>query len=122
MQCFSIRQPWAALILYGPKRIENRSRLTRYRGPVLIHAGKTLDKRADLSAIPPGVPVHCGFIIGVAELVDCRPYAACVGLPYARGPWCWFLDSVRAFDKPIRWRGALSFFRVPDEVVADAIG
>ena len=38
MKALSIRQPWAWLIVHGSKRVENRSRRTHYRGPVLIHA------------------------------------------------------------------------------------
>ncbi len=36
----SIRQPWAWLIVNGYKDIENRTWSTRFRGKVLIHAGK----------------------------------------------------------------------------------
>jgi hypothetical protein len=43
MKALSIRQPWAYLIITGDKDIENRTWATAYRGPVLIHAGKTMD-------------------------------------------------------------------------------
>lgn len=42
----SVRQPWAWLIVNGFKDIENRDWRTRHRGPVLIHAAKTLDQTA----------------------------------------------------------------------------
>jgi hypothetical protein len=45
----SIRQPWAWLIVEGFKDIENRTWPTRFRGRVLIHAGKTMT-RADYEA------------------------------------------------------------------------
>jgi hypothetical protein len=44
MKALSVLQPWAWLLTYGPKRIENRSWPTRYRGPVLVHAGKGFDR------------------------------------------------------------------------------
>lgn len=44
MKCISVRQPFAWAILKGKKRVENRSRLTNHRGPVLLHAGKILQK------------------------------------------------------------------------------
>jgi hypothetical protein len=80
-------QPWAALIVTGAKDLENRSWPTRFRGPVLIHAGKMLDQDA-ADALASGVhPVKLGYwpgaagrlldlaprggIVGVAEIVDC---------------------------------------------------
>ncbi len=42
MRCLSIHQPWASLIAIGAKRVETRHWETRYRGPVAIHAAKTL--------------------------------------------------------------------------------
>jgi hypothetical protein len=39
-KALSIRQPWAHLIVAGIKQIENRTWTTRYRGPLLIHAGQ----------------------------------------------------------------------------------
>ncbi len=39
LPALSVHQPWAWLIVAGFKHIENRSRRTHYRGPVLIHAG-----------------------------------------------------------------------------------
>ena len=47
MKALSIRQPWAWLIVHGYKDVENQSWSTDYRGPVLVHAGKTLDPRFD---------------------------------------------------------------------------
>ena len=42
MKALSIRQPWAWLIIHGSKDIENRGWPTKFRGRVLIHAGKTM--------------------------------------------------------------------------------
>jgi len=38
--CISIQQPFASFILFRAKTIELRSWATKYRGPILIHAGK----------------------------------------------------------------------------------
>lgn len=46
MKAITIRQPWASLIALGEKKIETRSWQTKYRGPILIHAGKSVDKKA----------------------------------------------------------------------------
>jgi ASCH domain len=40
LPCISILQPYAWLIVNGHKDIENRGWPTRFRGRILIHAGK----------------------------------------------------------------------------------
>jgi hypothetical protein len=45
-KAISIRQPWAWLIVNGFKDVENRSWKTKYRGPVLVHAGRKIEKYA----------------------------------------------------------------------------
>lgn len=42
MKVISLLQPWASLIALGEKKIETRSWKTDYRGPLLIHASKSL--------------------------------------------------------------------------------
>ena len=44
MKAITIKQPWATLIMSGVKRFEFRSWKTNFRGDVLIHAGKGIDK------------------------------------------------------------------------------
>lgn len=86
----SIRQPWAHLIIYAAKDVENRDWPTRVRGRVLIHASKTMT-RADYEAavifcsgLPDGTMPNdfqfptfeqlkskCGGIVGVMNIVDC---------------------------------------------------
>ena len=46
MKALTIKQPWATLIIQGDKRFEFRSWQTKYRGELLIHAGKGIDKEA----------------------------------------------------------------------------
>jgi hypothetical protein len=41
VKALTICQPYAELIARGQKRVENREWPTRYRGPLLIHAGKS---------------------------------------------------------------------------------
>lgn len=45
-KAISIRQPWADLIVWGDKDIENRGWYTSYRGPIFIHASRTFDHQA----------------------------------------------------------------------------
>jgi len=38
VRALTLWQPWASLLAAGAKRFETRSRVTHYRGPLLIHA------------------------------------------------------------------------------------
>jgi len=40
MKCFSLKQPYADLIVFGEKIIELRKRNTKFRGEFLFHASK----------------------------------------------------------------------------------
>lgn len=44
MKAITIIQPWATLIAIGEKRFETRGWPTKHRGPIVIHAGKKIDK------------------------------------------------------------------------------
>ena len=77
VMALSIRQPWAWLIVEGYKDVENRTWGTKYRGPLLIHAGKALTEDYKLlrrSLIRAGYPLpekfDRGGIVGAVELVD----------------------------------------------------
>ena len=48
MKALSVRQPWAWLILYGPKDIENRTWTSRARGRIAIQASLTFDRKGYL--------------------------------------------------------------------------
>ncbi len=126
MKALSIQQPWAWAILYAGKRVENRTWHSRYRGPVLIHAGLKVDKDSiedlalEIAAVPEPRPIaYRGGIVGTATVVDCvRSDAVPVGQEgWANGPWCFVLDDVRPLEKPIPLKGALGFFDVPLEVL-----
>lgn len=74
----SIKQPWAALLVHGRKSIEVRRWPTARRGPILIHAARVPDDRAEAWALVPDevreAASQTGGIIGQAELVECRAY------------------------------------------------
>lgn len=42
----SIRVPWATMIVKAIKDVENRGWAPNYKGPLIIHASKTIDKQA----------------------------------------------------------------------------
>lgn len=75
MKAITILQPWASLIACGAKRIETRSWSTKYRGPLTIHAGRTVP---NMDFFPPreekalwNEDTQFGKVIAIAELVDC---------------------------------------------------
>lgn len=121
----SIQQPWAWLITSGGKDIENRSWSTRFRGPVLIHAGKKADDEAELDVINGVHPViggnslmgnrypgtlcqHAprGGIVGVAEIVDCVTRS---DSEWFVGPFGFVIANARPLPF-IPCRGQLGFF------------
>jgi hypothetical protein len=88
MKAVTIYQPWASLIAVGAKQFETRSRATKYRGPIAIHAGRIPVKRTFFDNVINSItmPEFCkaleqhlpnltelplGAVIATAELVDC---------------------------------------------------
>lgn len=120
-KCLSVCQPWAWGLIHGPKRIENRSWATHYRGPLLIHAGKSEARLGDEGDLFPELPAYedlvYGAIIGLVDLVDCVRVADCPPDPFAEGPWCWMIDNPRPLTEPVPYRGLQKIFGVPDNVV-----
>lgn len=54
MKALTLTQPWATLVATGAKLIETRSWYTAYRGPLAIHAART---------IPPNVRKYLGWSV-----------------------------------------------------------
>lgn len=123
MKVLTIKQPWATLIMQGDKRFEFRSWQTKYRGDLLIHAGKSVDKdgvQRLQKYLPKELPT--GKILGKVKLVDCvkvSPEFKEALLQenadvYAKSPFCeaygWQITDVEAFDNPIEAKGKLSLW------------
>lgn len=72
MKVLTIKQPWASLIINGYKMFEFRSWYTNYRGELLIHASKSVDKEAMKRLekyLDFDIPI--GKIIGKVNITDC---------------------------------------------------
>lgn len=70
IRALSIRQPWADLILHGPKDVENRSWNTTYRGPFWIHA----PNRVELLVVQTEpIASYLREIHGIRRMVDYKP-------------------------------------------------
>ncbi|WP_317633685.1 ASCH domain-containing protein [Lysinibacillus capsici] len=89
MKALTIKQPWATLIALGEKNFETRSWQTKYRGPLAIHAGKSIDKDACEDSWIKGVlkehgitshkELQTGVVLATVELVDCYRVEATLG-------------------------------------------
>lgn len=116
VRALSILQPFAWLIANGHKDIENRCWNTKFRGQVLIHAGKRWgrEQREDLDQVRAQFPrlqvpdvFDLGGIVGKATIVDC--------VENSDSPW--FVGKfgfVMANATPLPFlplRGMLGFFR-----------
>lgn len=123
MKALTICQPYAERIRLGLKPIENRTWPTSYRGPLLIHAGKSRDwmDDGDEQRYP---EMAFGAAVALSELVDCVQVEHLPehlrGHEDANGPWCWLLEKVQSLDKPVPCRGAQGLW-VPDDTVIEHI-
>lgn len=123
MKVLTIKQPWATLIMQGNKKFEFRSWQTKYRGDLLIHAGKGIDKEAMVRLkkyLPEDLPL--GKILGRVKLVDCikmSPEIKEMLLKendeiYTKSSfkenYGWQVTDVEVFDKPIDAKGHLSLW------------
>lgn len=141
MRALSIRQPWASMILDGPKRIENRMSRTRVRGWVLIHAPLTFNATAEgwikdeiqkhtaplnLSALMtakviasrPGLP--SGGIIGAMHITDCVESS---DSPFWMGRYGYVIDRVVQLPfHPCRGMPGIFDVTLPPEIAAQVPG
>jgi activating signal cointegrator 1 len=148
MKCLTVCQPYAHAIVHGAeifvpdpqaggttrqfllKRVENRSWATAYRGPLLIHAGKSKNWLRSWGGPQPR-GMQFGAILGLVELVDCVTLghgareAALLrhswlgDHPHAEPGMVWWVfgEIPRAFDRPVPYKGAMGLFEVPEEVL-----
>ncbi|WP_327299931.1 hypothetical protein [Streptomyces sp. NBC_01197] len=123
VRALTVRQPHAACIAYAGKGIENRVQRWSYRGPVLIHAGATIDKAAKkhppMAAVIRGLQLEQRAVIAVARIVDCHADdGECT-------PWSlpghnhYVLKDVTPLPLPVpHGRGQLGLWFPPAELVA----
>lgn len=71
MKVITIKQPFASLIAEGYKEYEFRTWKTKYRGAILIHAGKGVDKEAMKRFSYLNLDYPSGCIIAKAKITDC---------------------------------------------------
>lgn len=133
MKALSIRQPWAWLIVNGYKNIENRDWDTKYRGFLLIHAGKQVEKafftKKEKTLCLPYAESECGASVAALMPQRLEDYERGGIVGYAtvhqvvmqsdsrwfKGKYGFVLTKAAALPF-IPLRGQLSLFDVPPEI------
>lgn len=99
MKALTIRQPWAWAVMAGGKTVENRTRGTKHRGTLAVHAGREWSTRGGqdprvysaialftrafehtAGIIDPALHhdrIAFGALLGTVELVDSHPDTGC---------------------------------------------
>ena len=134
----SLRHPWPFAILECGKDIENRIWPTRVRGRVYIHASNWWNEkivREDLedlldiaqydpetinqkiALLLPIMKMQCGHLVGSVEITGCWTGS---DSPWFDGPFGFSLANPVPLVSAIRCRGALYFFDVPADVLAQS--
>lgn len=122
MKALTIKQPWASLIIEGYKRFEFRGWKTNYRGELLIHAGKGIDKEASerLKGYLKEMPL--GKIIEKVKLVDCikttpeffeervKENKDIYSKSIFKEEYAWQVELKEKFDNPIEVKGKLGLW------------
>ena len=140
MKALTIKQPWATLIALGEKKFETRSWQTKHRGPLAIHAGKSVDKEAcNDREIKQALAKHgitsykqlpIGAVIATAEIAQChsitKDWCEC-GVAetdkgekiegdeycfgyYEEGRFAWEIANVQVLNVPVPAKGQLSLW------------
>jgi hypothetical protein len=139
MKALSLWQPWASLWCSKRKVHETRHWRCSHRGWLLVHAGKHFEKTFELDDPLRLIlddefggdwakDLPTGALIGMVNVVDCRPTQTPFGDAAASDDdrecgdfsarrFAWKRDDYRLFDQPIRYRGAQGFFSVPDDLI-----
>jgi len=128
MKALTILQPWATLVAIGAKKIETRSWATGYRGPLAIHAGRSLkfitlaDQEpfkkhlwaGDRCDMPIGAIVATCDLIGVYKIVFFSDLD--VSLPerlfgdFTIGRYVWMMENMKKLESPIPAKGAMGLW------------
>jgi hypothetical protein len=114
-RALTVKQPSASLIIAGYKVIENRSRYTRHRGPLAIHAGTDIDleemsKHAILvnRLVRELGPLPHEVVLGTVTVVDCVNDSRS---RWAKpDTWNWKLANAHRFRYPVPARGRLGLW------------
>ena len=110
IKALTIRQPWASLIAFHGKTVENRTWPTRWRGTVLIHAANTADPHHPFNPDQVTWNQVRGAVIAVATLEDCYADDGMCTFWSEDGAFHWVLADVRPLAEPVACSGRLGLW------------
>ena len=120
MKVLTIKEPWASLIINGYKEYEFRSWKTNYRGKILIHVAKSIDKEK-IKELNYNITYSSSEIIGEATITDCilvdeefnkeliKDNKTVYGNNHI-GLYAWKLENIKKYDKKIKVKGKLGLW------------
>ena len=130
MKALTVKNPWAWAIIQGGKDVENRSRATKYRGQLYIHAGKAHSQEGvDFLTSRGQWPAHMagtnGMVIGTVDVIGCHHADDCPGPDYADNGACsdwamanhyhWVLANPRPLANPFPLQGKLGIWNFGED-------
>ncbi|NWL34472.1 ASCH domain-containing protein [Paenarthrobacter nitroguajacolicus] len=128
MKALTVKQPWAWALIHGGKDVENRSRPTKHRGQLFIHAGKGwADEGIDgigIEGMPADEELLAGMVIGTVDVIDCHHATECQNWAES-GSLCtewampehfhWVLKNARPVEIPFAATGKLGLWNLEDQ-------
>lgn len=130
MKVLTVHEPWAWAFFLAGKDVENRSRPTKYRGPLAIHVSQKRLKEHELNEINNSIIKASGLlgsimtltaderlrghIIGIVDVIDCvkldTSRTVKTVTPWAMpGYYHWVINNPRRV-KPVPMVGQLGIF------------
>lgn len=141
MKALTLWRPWAAAVVHGTKRVENRTWVPQREmlgQDIALHAGKTVDDDVIDEIVGSGVsrdrlpgPTGIVAVVRLVGVIDVRGtrlifagLSADEAMDAALSDWFdgdigWVLDRVRPLAEPVPCRGAQGLWTVPDDVAAE---
>jgi hypothetical protein len=142
MQCLTVKQPWASLLVLGATHYIVRPWRTTHLGPLAIHASAKLPAgNVELCCDPEIRKLlrHGGFdyamelprqaILGQVHLIDCfvlsqstrtmlDAHDSAVRFGLAQDGLCvWVCAAAQVFPRPIPYLGRLGIYSLPDSLL-----
>jgi hypothetical protein len=123
VNCLSLNQPYADLLISGKKTIEVRRWSTNFRGQFLVHASRSINQEACNRLKIEQAKLVTGAIVGKANLYNVISYGSknaflkdknkhFASSNYSNPKYGFLVNEAKRFDIPIPIRGKLGFFNV----------
>jgi len=124
MKIITLKQPWATLIAEGYKKYEFRSWKTNYRGEILIHAGKGIDKSSMERFKGLNLEYPTSKIVAKVNIIDCillddklqqeilKENELVYGTSVSKEGYAWKLDNVIKINSDKNINGKLSIWEI----------